>query len=194
MITYLGKSCSFDLPQVPFLNCRQFMYLVISLLVLRAWCGIWLHQFLIIAYLFTLWRILPQPSIRGTNSMSYTLTFARFLIRSPHKRLLVKNRKIRHQRKCLKMDKRVLKHQETACYSECGTFRMEKYNLWYTAVECARPNPVLNLHKWSAQSSEVFDLIKLFADDSKLYQIIKSNQDSDDLQIDVGKSKEWAVI
>ena len=29
------------------------MYLVISLLVLRAGCGIWLHQFLIIAYLFT---------------------------------------------------------------------------------------------------------------------------------------------
>ena len=52
--TYLGKSCSFCLPRVPFVNCRQFMYLVISLLVLRAGCGIWLYQFLIIAYLFTL--------------------------------------------------------------------------------------------------------------------------------------------
>ena len=31
-----------------------FMYLVISLLVLRAGYGIWLYQFLIIAYLFTL--------------------------------------------------------------------------------------------------------------------------------------------
>ena len=30
MTTYLGKSCSFCLPQVPFVNCRQFMYLVIS--------------------------------------------------------------------------------------------------------------------------------------------------------------------
>ena len=30
MTTYLGKSCSFDLPRVPFVNCRQFMYLVIS--------------------------------------------------------------------------------------------------------------------------------------------------------------------
>ena len=39
---------------MPFVNCRQFMYLVISLLVLRAGCGIWLYQFLIIAYLFTL--------------------------------------------------------------------------------------------------------------------------------------------
>ena len=36
-----------------FIFCRQFMYLVISLLVLRAGCGIWLYQFLIIAYLFT---------------------------------------------------------------------------------------------------------------------------------------------
>ena len=54
MTTYLGKSCSFGLARVPFINCRQFMYLVISLLVLRAGCGIWLYQFLIIAYLFTL--------------------------------------------------------------------------------------------------------------------------------------------
>ena len=54
MTTYLGKSCSFGLPRVLFVNCRQFMYLVISLLVLRAGCGIWLYQFLIIAYLFTL--------------------------------------------------------------------------------------------------------------------------------------------
>ena len=53
MTTYLGKSCSFCLPRVPFVNCRQFMYLVISLLVLRAGYGIWLYQFLIIAYLLT---------------------------------------------------------------------------------------------------------------------------------------------
>ena len=31
MTTYLGKSCSFCLPRVPFVNCRQFMYFVISL-------------------------------------------------------------------------------------------------------------------------------------------------------------------
>ena len=54
MTTYLGKSYSFCLPRVPFVNCRQFMYLVISLLVLRAGYGIWLYQFLIIAYRFTL--------------------------------------------------------------------------------------------------------------------------------------------
>ena len=52
MTTYLGKSCSFCLPWVPFVNCRQFVCLVISLLVLRAGYGIWLYQFLIIAYLF----------------------------------------------------------------------------------------------------------------------------------------------
>ena len=55
MTTYLGKSCSFGLPRVLFVNCRQFMYLVISLLVLRAGCWIWLYQFLVIAYLFTLY-------------------------------------------------------------------------------------------------------------------------------------------
>ena len=53
MTTYLGKSCSFCLPRVPFVNCCQLMYLVISLLVLRAGNGIGLYQFLIIAYLFT---------------------------------------------------------------------------------------------------------------------------------------------
>ena len=60
MTTYLGKSCSFGLLRVPFVNCRQFMYLVISLLVLRAGCGIWLYQFLIIAYHFTLIDILSS--------------------------------------------------------------------------------------------------------------------------------------
>ena len=29
MTTYLGKSCSFGLLRVPFVNCCQFMYLVI---------------------------------------------------------------------------------------------------------------------------------------------------------------------
>ena len=53
MTTCLGKSCSFGLPRVPFVNCCQFTYLVISLLVLRAGYGIWLYQFLISAYGFT---------------------------------------------------------------------------------------------------------------------------------------------
>ena len=54
MTTCLGKSCSSGLPRVPLVNCCQFMYLVISLSVLRAEYGIWLYQFLIIAFLFTL--------------------------------------------------------------------------------------------------------------------------------------------
>ena len=53
MTTCSGKSCSFGLPRVPFVNCYQFMYLVISILVLRAGCGTLLYQFLIVAYLFT---------------------------------------------------------------------------------------------------------------------------------------------
>ena len=39
MTTCLGNSCSFGLPRVPFVNCCQFMHLVISLLVLRAGYG-----------------------------------------------------------------------------------------------------------------------------------------------------------
>ena len=63
--TGLGKSCSFGLPRVPFVNCRHFMYLVISLWVLRAGCGIWLYQFLIIAYLFTLHGIIKPSTNPG---------------------------------------------------------------------------------------------------------------------------------
>ena len=47
-------TCQFGLPRVPVGKCCQFMYLVISLLVLTAGCGIGLYQFLIIAYRFTL--------------------------------------------------------------------------------------------------------------------------------------------
>ena len=71
MTACMVKSCSFGLPRVPFVNCCQFMYLVISLLVLRAGCGIWLYQFLIIAYLFTFqravcreWQRIPLDFIR----------------------------------------------------------------------------------------------------------------------------------
>ena len=39
-LSVTGKVWAFGLPRVPFVNCRQFMYLVISFLVLRAGCGI----------------------------------------------------------------------------------------------------------------------------------------------------------
>ena len=58
MTTCLGKSRSFGLSRVPFVNCCLFLYLVIFLLVLRAGYRIWLYQFLVIAYLFTLLRII----------------------------------------------------------------------------------------------------------------------------------------
>ena len=84
MTTYLGKSCSFGLPRVLFVNCRQFMYLVISLLVLRAGCGISLYQFLIIAYLFTLIRLGGCPgwfeSLMGSQVKVFVLSCAGSLI------------------------------------------------------------------------------------------------------------------
>ena len=67
MTTCLGKSCSFGLPRVPFLNCCQFMYLVISLLVLWAGCGVWLYQFLIIANLFT-FQLTNRPELTKQSS------------------------------------------------------------------------------------------------------------------------------
>ena len=39
MATYLGKSCSFGLLCVPFVNCSPLMYLFLSLLVSRAVLG-----------------------------------------------------------------------------------------------------------------------------------------------------------
>ena len=78
MTTCLGKSCSFCLPRVPFVNCRQFLYLVISLLVLRAGYGIWLYQFLIIAYLFTLDETNPFEidKFKSKNGASVTEVLA----------------------------------------------------------------------------------------------------------------------
>ena len=67
MTTCLGKSCSFSLPRVPFVNCCQFKYLVVSLLVLRAGCGIWLYQFLNIAYLFSLERFQVMQNFKLCN-------------------------------------------------------------------------------------------------------------------------------
>ena len=56
MTTYLGKRCSFCLPRVPFVNCRQFMYLVISLFGLEGRIWDLNVSVLIIAYLFTFYE------------------------------------------------------------------------------------------------------------------------------------------
>ena len=70
MTTYLGKSCSFGLPRVPFVNCRRFMYLVISLLVYRAGCGIWLYQFLIMLILLLFYEVLVLQ-VEVTNQWAW---------------------------------------------------------------------------------------------------------------------------
>ena len=51
------------------------MYFVISLLALRAGCGIWLYQFLIIAYLFTL-EITQSVNPDGLLSVDYYKLFS----------------------------------------------------------------------------------------------------------------------
>ena len=79
MTICVGKSCSFGLPRVPFVNCCQFMYLVISLLVLRAGCGIWLYQFLIIAYLFTLYEFsMTFLPVRGRIASGWKMSMYSF--------------------------------------------------------------------------------------------------------------------
>ena len=88
MTTYSGKSCSFGFLRVPFANCCQFMYLVISLLVLRAGCGIWLYQFLIIVYLFILNKytlfyqhfVLAFMSCSKANLNKYTIFYQHFVL------------------------------------------------------------------------------------------------------------------
>ena len=37
MTNYLGKSCSFCLPRVPFVSCRRFVCLVISFFSFEGW-------------------------------------------------------------------------------------------------------------------------------------------------------------
>ena len=73
---------SFCLPRVPFVNCRQFMYLVISLLVLRAGYGIWLYQFLIIAYLFTFLVNLIPWFVATCNEYFLRVTVIPFAVRN----------------------------------------------------------------------------------------------------------------
>ena len=64
---------------MPFVNCCQFMYLVLSLLVLKAEYWIWLYQFLIIAYhfyffLFLYW-VQRYCEANGWTSISVGIAF-----------------------------------------------------------------------------------------------------------------------
>ena len=69
MTTCLGKSCSFGLPRVPFVNCCQFMYLVISRLVEdRIWD-------LIVSVPGLCLSFLGVDFSRSTNSLIFFLEF-----------------------------------------------------------------------------------------------------------------------
>ena len=75
MTTCLGKSCSFHLLRVPFVNCCQFMYLVISLLVLRAGYGIWLYQFLFtVSFYFACLQNMYKYSHQRTHQHTRTVS------------------------------------------------------------------------------------------------------------------------
>ena len=84
MTPCLGKSCSFGLLRVPFVNCCQFMYLVVSLLVLRAGCGIWLYQFLNIAYLFPFLHLFMKFDTRSLSSTENNISQANFFVHHRH--------------------------------------------------------------------------------------------------------------
>ena len=64
----LGGGCSFGLSRGLFVNCCRFVYLVVSLLVLRAGYEIWLSRFLIIAYLFTFLHMLDKRLLNMSSS------------------------------------------------------------------------------------------------------------------------------
>ena len=55
MTTCLGKSCSFGLLRVSFVNVINLcVYVLLSFSVVRVGCGIGLYYFLLIVFLFTL--------------------------------------------------------------------------------------------------------------------------------------------
>ena len=74
MTTCLGKSCSVVLPRVPFVNCCQFMYLVISLLVLRAGCELCNDSWSLFVFLLYVYTFLTMKHLRSTQASRPTQT------------------------------------------------------------------------------------------------------------------------
>ena len=153
MTTYLGKSCSFGLPRLPFVNCRQFMYLVISLLVLRAGCGIWLYQFQIIAYLFTLlstrkhWTI--NPSLAQAHHRHYRhIAFISFQLK-----ISTPFRKLSKQKKKKQKNKKKTKKTTTTLHSITFLFCFNsKYHFNFLCVKL--------MEKWYDRwSQDVVDIV-----------------------------------
>ena len=79
MTTYLGKRCSFCLPRVPFVNCRQFMYLVISLFGFegRIWDLIVSVPDHCLSFYFS--KSIPNVSYSLINTWLFSLTPSKFI-------------------------------------------------------------------------------------------------------------------
>ena len=120
------------------------------------------------------------------------IDFCKAFDKVPHKRLLVKIERYGIKGKILRWIREFLNNrkQRVMVNVEHSDWR----NITSGIQQGSVLGPILFLICINDLPKVVKCLIKLLADDAKLYQIIKSNQYSDDLQIDVGKSKEWAII
>ena len=79
MTICLGKNCSFGFPRVPFVNCCQFIYLVISFWVLRArfWDLIVSVPDHCLHFYFALYIISSDPYNRKTHTRKNTFIILR---------------------------------------------------------------------------------------------------------------------
>ena len=162
-----------DKLRVPFVNCHQFMYIVISLLVLRAGCGIWLYQFLIIAYHFTFhfrfWESIWHPAAWAPKEQ----TVRRW-----------------HRWEDIEMDRFFSVLQTTA--SCC---KRSKHGLEPGFVCCPTGHYSCSL-LFSLYindiSTDIDSEIRLFADDCVCYREIKDTEGTLKLQKDVDQLGCWA--
>ena len=135
-----------------------------------------------------LWRTSLQPLIREKKSTSSTLIFCKV----PHKRLLIKIEGYRIKGKVLRWIKEFLNNRKQRVTVNGAP--SEWRNITSGIPQGSVLGPILFLIFINDLPKAIKCLIKLYADDAKLYQIIKSVHDRSELQVDVGKSKEWAII
>ena len=119
------------------------------------------------------------------------LDFCKAFVKAHHRRLLVKIEKYRIKGKVLRWLREFLNNRKQRVMVNGAHSHWR--NITSGIPQGSVLSPILFLIFLNDLPKVVKCLIKLFADDAKLYQIIKSNQDSDDLQIHVGKWK-WAII
>ena len=120
------------------------------------------------------------------------LDFCKAFDKVPHMRLLVKIERYGIKGKVLRWIREFLNNRKQRVMVNGAHF--DWMNITSGIPQGSVLGPILFLITINDLPKVVKCLIKLFADGGKLYQIIKSNQHSVDLQIDVGKSKEWAII